>query len=189
MAKADQRYRDVESIMKMPREKKRAFMEAGSEADRRHTARLKEIVSRHGWPTRALVGEEAAHAAFLLVQHADHDPAFQVHCLPMLEDAASRGEIPRSQLAFLTDRVRVKQGSPQLYGTQYAVATDESGGARVGRNGRPTYLLPVVEDIDKLDQRRRAAGLKPWAEYERRMAASQGREPAARPRTVQRDSW
>jgi hypothetical protein len=48
--------------------------------DRANTARLKEIVAEHGWPGYQLVGEAAAHAAWLLAQHAP--PDFQEQCLP-----------------------------------------------------------------------------------------------------------
>src|SRR5437868_14544604 len=43
------------------------------EVDRKNTARLKEIVDRHGWPGKTLVGDDGARAAWLLVQHADKD--------------------------------------------------------------------------------------------------------------------
>jgi hypothetical protein len=39
--------------------------------DARHTARMKRIIRRHGWPGRSLVSEDGSHAAWLLVQHAD----------------------------------------------------------------------------------------------------------------------
>jgi hypothetical protein len=55
--------------------------------DRANTARLREIVAEHGWPGHRLVGEEAAHAAWLLAQHAP--PQFQEQCLPLLEDAVA----------------------------------------------------------------------------------------------------
>lgn len=42
--------------------------------DRRHTARMQEIVAKFGWPGKSLVGRDGAKAAWLLVQHADHDP-------------------------------------------------------------------------------------------------------------------
>jgi hypothetical protein len=37
---------------------------------RRNTARLKAVVVDHGWPGRSLVGEDGAHAAWLILQHA-----------------------------------------------------------------------------------------------------------------------
>jgi len=36
---------------------------------------MKAIVEAHRWPDRILVGD-GAQAAWLLVQHTDHDPAF-----------------------------------------------------------------------------------------------------------------
>jgi hypothetical protein len=38
--------------------------------DRDNTARLREIIGRHGWPGHRLVGQAGAHAAWLLAQHA-----------------------------------------------------------------------------------------------------------------------
>lgn len=181
MAEEDQLYRDVERISALPPDERHAVMEEGAEADRTHTARLKEIVATHGWPQRSLVGEDGCRAAFLIVQHADHDPGFQAECLPRLEALAEEGEVSRVEVAYLTDRVRVKQGRAQVYGTQYRVATDASGNVLAGADGRLEYLLPIVEDVEHLDERRLAAGLRPWAEYEREMAASQGREPADAP--------
>ena len=37
--------------------------------DAANTARLAEIVAEHGWPTRSLVGDDGANAAWLLAQH------------------------------------------------------------------------------------------------------------------------
>jgi hypothetical protein len=38
---------------------------------------LKEVLAEVGWPGQSMVGEDGAHAAWLLAQHADQDPAFQ----------------------------------------------------------------------------------------------------------------
>jgi hypothetical protein len=43
--------------------------------DRRNAKRLDEIVDAHGWPGKSLVGEDGAHAAWLIAQHAVHDRA------------------------------------------------------------------------------------------------------------------
>jgi hypothetical protein len=76
-------------------------------------------VATHGWPGETLVGPAAAHAVWLLVQHAPHD--FQEECLPLLEDAVARGDASPRDLAYLTDRVLMFRGEPQVYGTQYQV--------------------------------------------------------------------
>jgi hypothetical protein len=178
----DQEWRTRDLGAMSPDDRAKAFRD-GREVDRDNTAWLQDIVAKHGWPTRSIVGDDGAHAAFVLVQHADHVPEFQAQCLPLLEEAGKRGEVKQADVALLTDRVRVKQRRPQLYGSQYYVREDASGSVVADASGKPTYLLPIVEDVHRLDERRAAVGLPPWSEYERRMAADQGRPAAERPRT------
>jgi hypothetical protein len=131
--------------------------------DRANTARLREIVAEHGWPGHQLVGEEAAHAAWLLAQHA---PAqFQEQCLPLLEDAVAQGDTSPADLAYLRDRVLVHRGEPQIYGTQYLI-----------KDGVPT--LWTVQDPEGLDERRAALGLEPEAANRARLMPPEG--PAGR---------
>ncbi len=84
---------------------------------RRNTAALKKIIHRYGWPGSDLVGRKGAQAALLIVQHSN-DTLFQRACLPLLRNAYERGQVPGDALALLTDRVLVREGKPQLYGTQ-----------------------------------------------------------------------
>lgn len=121
-------------------------------ADRPVQARLREIVARHGWPDRRLVADDGAHAAWLLLQHADS--AFQRQVLPAVRRAADAGHARRSDAAYLEDRVRVGQGRPQRFGTQ--LRFDEA-------TGRPA-LYPI-EDEARVDERRAAAGMGTLAEY------------------------
>jgi hypothetical protein len=113
----------------------------------RNTDRLKEIVERYGWPGHSMVGEDGAQHAWLLAQHADHQLDFQRRALALVAEAVEHGEAKTRQLAYLTDRVRMNEGKPQLYGTQLA-------GLRDGR------VVPwPVQDADQLDARRAAMGL------------------------------
>lgn len=127
------------------------------DVDRRNTERMKEIIGRHGWPGKALVGEEASNGAWLLVQHADHDLAFQKQALELLKDAVRKGEAEKQDEAYLIDRVKVNSGEPQVFGTQFDKDTEGGFGH-----------LPI-EDKGHLEERRAAYGLGPFAEYERRM--------------------
>jgi len=86
--------------------------------DEKNTARLKELVDQHGWLHEGRVGKEGADAAFLIAQHADHDVDFQRSVLDHLREAYDQGNATGQQVALLTDRVRVAEGKPQLYGTQ-----------------------------------------------------------------------
>jgi Family of unknown function (DUF6624) len=133
--------------------------------DRLHTERLHQIVDRFGWPGRQTAGEAGSQAAWLLVQHADHDPAFQRLCLELLEGAAGRGEADHRHAAFLTDRVLIHQGKPQRFGTQLRM-----------EDGR-LALIPVG-DPEGLDERRRSAGLAPIEDYVRETELAHGLTPA-----------
>jgi len=94
------------------------------ELDHRHTTRMKEIVRGHGWPGKSMAGKDGAHAAGLLVQHATQDQEFMKQCLCLMERAVDRGEAPASEAAYLLDRVRVQEGRPQVFGTQFRDTPD-----------------------------------------------------------------
>ena len=134
--------------------------------DQKHTRRLQEIVTRHGWPGKSLVGGDGAHAAWLLVQHATHDVPFMAQCLGLMGEAVRRGEASAKDWALLTDRVRVKQGQPQLYGNSFTLSVD----------GKLT--ADPIEDAANLDARRKSIGLPPFAEYERKLREAYGLGPA-----------
>jgi hypothetical protein len=79
--------------------------------------------------------------------------------LPMAEPglfdrlaAVDTGEATPAQLAYLDDRVRMRQGRAQRYGTQIRTVDD-----------RPVPF--ELEDPDGVDERRRAVGLEPLADY------------------------
>lgn len=128
------------------RNENKSGVPASPEIDHANTARMKAIVSEIGWPTKSKVGEHAAFNAWLLVQHAD-DISLQEHCLALMK-AAPAGEVDPINIAYLEDRVRVSNGQPQRYGTQYE------------RNGNDTNLAPV-DDMERVHERRIEIGLKP----------------------------
>jgi hypothetical protein len=122
------------------------------EIDKRNTAWLKEVVDRHGWPGKALVGSDGAQRAWLLVQHADRDRDFQKRCLPLLAEAVKKGDASPEHLAYLTDRVRVADKEKQVYGTQFHEVDGK--------------MEPYpIEDEANVDKRRKEVGLQPLAEY------------------------
>ncbi|AWS49137.1 hypothetical protein DKM19_42945 [Streptosporangium sp. 'caverna'] len=124
--------------------------------DTDNTAFLKSVIAEHGWPSHDLVGEQAAHAAWLLVQHADQDLEFQKSCLRLLQNAVDAGQAKPSDLAYLIDRVHVGEKRLQVYGTQY--------------HSPDGILMPrPIEDPERLDERRAQVGLEPHADYDRTM--------------------
>ena len=119
--------------------------------DEKSRARLKEVVGKHGWPGKSLVGKDGAHAAWLLVQHADGDLAFQKRCLALMK-AAPKGDVEPQNVAYLTDRILVAEKKRQVYGTQ------------VLRQG-DVFVPQPIEDEANVDKRRAEIGLPPLAEY------------------------
>lgn len=118
--------------------------------DVKNTKNLKKIVQRFGWPTYDLVGFTAAKGAWLIVQHADHDIKFQKECLILMKESVLKKQASKEDLAYLTDRVLVNSGEPQLYGTQFG-----EGGPR------------PIRDKTNLDKRRIEMGLSSFKEYKK----------------------
>lgn len=125
--------------------------------DKENTKKLKKIVAGFGWPDFKLVGKRVSHLAWLIVQHADHDVDFQERCLQLMEEKSKAGLVNSANVAYLTDRVRVKQGKKQLYGTQFYV--DQSGNFKP----RPIYK------IKELRNRRKKMGLENFGAYQKRI--------------------
>jgi hypothetical protein len=135
------------------------------EEDQKNLRWMKGIVGKHGWPGKSLVGVIGAQNAWLLVQHADADRDFQELCLKQMQ-AKPPGEVEPRHLAYLTDRVLVGRGKKQKYGTQAEF-----------RNGK-AVPSPIDEEAT-VDQRRKAVGLEPLAEYLKTLEAVYTKPPQA----------
>ena len=130
----------------------RGYAPRMEEVHRRNARDLLALVQAHGWPGRSVAGEDGMHAAWLVLQHAIGEPAVQRGCLPILRDAAARGEATPAQVAYLEDRIAYFERRPQRYGTQFD--WDERG-----------MMSPwTIEDPANVDARRASVGLPPLAE-------------------------
>jgi len=108
---------------------------------------LDEIIDHIGYPTAEKVGTEASEAAWLVIQHAIAQPDFMRKCLKLLEDSTPETSAERINAAYLSDRIAVFEGRPQLYGTQFD--WDENG-----------QLSPnIYDDLNKVNERRKSLGL------------------------------
>lgn len=123
------------------------------QVDAEHLPRIKAIIAEHGFPTRELVGRDGVDAAWLLVQHADADPAFQEQVLSAITPRVQAGEISRHQFILLADRVLAGQGKPQRYGSQL-----------LAQEGQ-WVPKPIEAPESEVDQRRKAMGEMPLADY------------------------
>jgi len=91
---------------------------------KKNARQLQAIITKHGWPTIELVGEEASNASWLIAQHADHNLEFQKQCLDLMKRLPKKSVLSKN-IAYLTDRILVSQNKPQKYGTQFYIVNNE----------------------------------------------------------------
>jgi len=132
-----------------------------------NAAWLRKVVDAVGWPGNSVVGEEGAHAAWLLAQHADRYPSFQRRCLKLLEQAVAQGDASPADLACLTDRALLAKGKQQVYGTQMTA-----------RDGR--FVACRLRDSETVDDRRASVGFEPLESYLQRALDQYGVPAPAR---------
>lgn len=124
--------------------------------DAESTAWLKEVLSRSGWPSTNRAGSQLASNAWLLTQHADANAALQACILDLISQQKTTQQEDQN-FAYLTDRVRLAQNQPQVYGTQ--VSYDD-----VWRKASPRML----EDPEGVNERRAKIGLESIEDYLKR---------------------
>jgi len=114
--------------------------------------KVKKILDEKGWVGKDKVGTQANSALFLVIQHADLET--QKKYLPMMKDAVIKGNASPGSLALLIDRIEIREGRKQIYGSQ------------IGANpsNKALYVLPLI-DPDNVDKRRAEVGLGPISEY------------------------
>ena len=128
-------------------------------ADSENRQRLKEIITEFGFPTRQLVGKDAMHGIFLIIQHSDWDKEWQREQLQNIAMAVKQGDVDGESYAYLYDRIKINAGERQLYGTQFK---------NVDQVNKKVELADT-EDVENLDKRRMEVGMMPIQMYKQFM--------------------
>ncbi|MFN0036918.1 MAG: DUF6624 domain-containing protein [Saprospiraceae bacterium] len=116
-------------------------------------AKAEAIIQQHGYPGKSMVGESRQDAIWLVIQHAPLEK--QEQYFPLIDAAAQKGEMRKSSWALLVDRIRMRKGQPQVYGSQ--VVRDEATGGG--------WKFHEIEDEANVNTRRAEVGLGPLEEY------------------------
>lgn len=110
-----------------------------------------EILEKYGWVSQKKVGEKASAAIFIVIQHSALKT--QIKYLPLMRKSVESGGAKANYLALLEDRVAIRTGKKQIYGSQ--VITNKEGKASV----------EPIQDEKNVDKRRARVGLGPLKDY------------------------
>lgn len=152
----DQKYREqVEEIEKeygWESDEMTAHWKIINEKDSINLIKVEKILDDRGWLGGDVIGDQGNSTLFLVIQHADLET--QEKYLPMMREAVRKGNASSNDLALLEDRVALRKGEKQIYGSQ--VGRDQETGEY--------YVLPLT-DPDNVDKRRTEVGLGPIQDY------------------------
>ncbi|HYG37360.1 MAG TPA: DUF6624 domain-containing protein [Cytophagales bacterium] len=146
-------------IQKYSLDKTEVSNEDGVTVDAKNRQRLKVIFNEFGFPTRSMVGKDAMHGVFLMIQHSDGDKDWQKAQLRNIEQAVKNGDLDGQSYAYLYDRININAGQKQRYGTQFSNVDPLNN----------IVELADTEEIGSLDQRRMEIGMMPIDMYKELM--------------------
>ncbi len=89
---------------------------------------------------------------FLVIQHSPLE--IQQKYLPMMRDAVKKNNARSSSLALLEDRIALRTGKRQIYGSQ--IGRDQETGE---------FYVSPIEDPENVDKRRAEVGLGTIQDY------------------------
>ncbi len=154
----DQKYRqminDVEAKHGYESKEMKDLWKTINKNDSANLIQVTNILEKYGWLGADAVGEQGNATIFLVIQHADLKT--QEKYLPMMRQAVKDGKAKGSELALLEDRVAMRQGKKQIYGSQ--ISRDQQTGK---------YFVAPIEDEPNVNKRRAAVGLMPLEDYAR----------------------
>ena len=150
-----QLYKDAEEKFGKDSEEMKYFWQLVSEQDSINEKEVIKIIDERGWPGKSLVGGKANMTVWLVIQHAPIET--QEKYLPLLQESVKKGESQGNHLAMLEDRIQMRNGKPQVYGSQ--ITTDPQTGQQV---------VYEIKDPEYVNQRRREVGLGPIQDYVKR---------------------
>ena len=113
---------------------------------------VEKLIEKYGWPGKSFVGAKANNTIFIVIQHAGLKT--QEKYLPLLQRSVDEGESRPDDLALLQDRIFMRQGKKQIYGSQ--VVFNKKTGAQ--------EFYPI-EDEKNVNIRRKKVGLQSMEEY------------------------
>ena len=102
-----------------------------------HNVKLHRIINDYGYPNTNYLGKRGLYYFWLLIQHQDEDFKLQNDCYKHCDFALK-------EKALLTDRILIRQGKKQIYGTQF-FRDKKTGNMRL----RPVENYKIANNLRK----------------------------------------
>ncbi len=151
-----QLWRDAETKFGKESDEMKYFWKLMAREDSLNEVEVIRIIDEYGWVGKNEVGGKANITLWLVIQHASLE--LQEKYVPLLEESVKKGESNGSHLALLHDRILMRNGKPQKYGSQI-VSDPDTGKDK----------LYDLEDPENVNNRRQSVGLGPLEDYLERM--------------------
>jgi hypothetical protein len=120
--------------------------------DRQNLIKVVSLIENCGMPTTKEVSKKQMSAIWLVFQHADNKNRKKY--FPLLKKSAEKGDLNKSKIALMEDRILMMEGKPQIYGSQ------------ISKNGETDkWELYTLEKPETVDKRRAEVGLGSLKEY------------------------
>jgi hypothetical protein len=120
--------------------------------DSTNLVKIKALIEKYGWPGRSFVGNMGNYTVWLVIQHADLKT--QEKYFPLMKTSVQQKESRAVDMAYLEDRILMRQNKRQIYGTQISI------NQKTGQQ----EIWPI-EDEKNINVRRSQLGLEPMEEY------------------------
>lgn len=107
------------------------------------------LLDTQGWPDKKQISKKASQGIFFVLQHAELEAQEKYN--PMVDQAFASGQLESWSYAFYKDRINMRQGKFQQYGSQ--VGRDALGNV---------YVFPIADEpnVDKRRQKLKMGSLK-----------------------------
>lgn len=120
--------------------------------DRQNLVKVISIIEKCGMPTTKDVSKKQMNAIWLVFQHADNTNRKKY--FPLLKKSAENGDLNKSNIALMEDRILTMDGKPQKYGSQISQNFETK-----------KWEIYNLENPEFVDKRRSEVGLGTLKEY------------------------
>ncbi|TJY38153.1 DUF6624 domain-containing protein [Pontimicrobium aquaticum] len=120
--------------------------------DKQNLIKVVSLIENCGMPTKKDVTKKQMNAIWLVFQHADN--INRKKYFPLLKKSAEMGDLDKSSIALMEDRILMFDGKPQVYGSQITQNRETK-----------KWELYNLEKPEFVDRRRAKVGLGSLKEY------------------------